>query len=80
MKERVARAATSHMIASRPGVVSEDLVKVGTRVSPVLARSSNSLRFLTCARFSRTIAAIMDDANIDFGPRQREQRGHVLWG
>ncbi|MBP2385609.1 Stealth CR1 domain-containing protein [Paeniglutamicibacter kerguelensis] len=81
MKQRVARAATSHMIASRPGVVSDGFVKVGTRLSPVLARSSDSLRLPDLRDASAaTVAAVMDTANIGYWSLASESNAATVYG
>ncbi|MFF5790471.1 Stealth CR1 domain-containing protein [Paeniglutamicibacter sp. NPDC012692] len=81
IKERVTRAATSHMIASRPGAASDGFVKAGTRISPVLARSSNSLRLPDLREDSATaVAAILDAVNIEYWSIDGESNAATTYG
>ncbi|MGL3806103.1 Stealth CR1 domain-containing protein [Paeniglutamicibacter sp. R2-26] len=81
MKERVVRAATSHMIASRPGVASSGFVRVGTRISPVLARSSNVLRLPDLREESAAaVTAIMNETDVDFWPMRSESNAATTYG
>lgn len=81
MKERVARAVTSHMAADRRGVSSNGFVRVGTLISPVVARSSDSLHLPGLRENSAaTIATLMKAAAIDYWSLASESNGATIYG
>lgn len=67
LKERVSRSVSSHLIADRPGAISDGFIKIGTRVSPVLARSNDSFVLPEVRRSSAlTVFGILERNNIDY--------------
>lgn len=64
LKERLTRSVTSHMVASRPGTT--DRVKVGTTISPILARSHGMLCLPELRQeTAQTVTALLTSASIE---------------